>query len=61
MNRYLMDLKEVKRTVCFGKTAIYKWVKEGTFPKPLKIGGSVRWVSSDIDEWINKKIDESKM
>ena len=55
-----MDLKEVSRSVCFKKTTIYKWMKEGTFPKPIKIGSCVRWVSTDIEEWIDKKIENSK-
>lgn len=55
-----MDLKEVCHTVCFKKTIIYKWVKEGMFPKPIKIGSCVRWVSSGIEEWIDKKIENSQ-
>ena len=41
MNIYLMDLKEVCRTVGFKKTAIYKWMNAGEFPNSIKNGSSV--------------------
>jgi len=51
-----MDLKEVYRATGFKKTTIYKWMKEGKFPRPTKIGRGVRWSSSDIEEWIVHKL-----
>lgn len=56
MNIYLMDLKEVCRTVGFKKTAIYEWMNAGEFPNAIKIGRSVRWVSTEVEEWIAEKI-----
>ncbi|NQF32240.1 helix-turn-helix domain-containing protein [Enterobacter asburiae] len=37
MNIYLMDLKEVCRTVGFKKTAIYKWMNAGELT-PFLVG-----------------------
>ena len=59
MNTYLMDLKEVCSTVGFKKTVIYKWMNEGEFPKSIKIGRSVRWVSTEVEAWIAEKIRAS--
>ncbi|ELP5717585.1 AlpA family phage regulatory protein [Enterobacter asburiae] len=56
MNIYLMDLKEVCRTVGFQKTAIYKWKNVGEFPNSIKIGCSVRWVSTEVEAWITDKV-----
>ncbi|MBW4204299.1 AlpA family phage regulatory protein [Enterobacter cloacae subsp. cloacae] len=56
MNIYLMDLKEVCKAVGFKKGSIYSWMKAGKFPKPIKIGRSVRWVSTEVEEWIAEKI-----
>ncbi len=44
------------RTVCkrigYGKTSLWRMVKEGRFPAPLKIGPrAVAWPSDVIDEW----------
>ncbi|OZV01749.1 AlpA family transcriptional regulator [Enterobacter cloacae] len=60
MNIYLMDLKEVCRTVGFKKTAIYKWMNAGEFPKAIKIGSSVRWVSTEVEAWITEKVRTSR-
>jgi prophage regulatory protein len=32
---------------------IYRWIKEGKFPKPVRLGANmVRWKASDIEVWI---------
>lgn len=33
---------------------IYREIKRGRFPKPLKLGSASRWRASDIQEWIDK-------
>ncbi|MGY6229836.1 helix-turn-helix transcriptional regulator [Enterobacter asburiae] len=38
------------------KTAIYKWMNTGEFPNSIKIGSSVRWVSTDVEAWITEKV-----
>lgn len=46
------DLKAVKRRVPKSTPSIYRWIKAGTFPKPVQIGpNSVAWRNSDLDEW----------
>lgn len=55
-----MDLKEVCRTVGFKKTSIYKWMNTGEFPKAIKIGSSVRWVSTEVEAWITEKVRASR-
>ena len=35
------------------RAPIYRWVKEGSFPKPIHLGANmVRWKVSDIEAWI---------
>jgi prophage regulatory protein len=37
------------------KSTIYEKIKEGTFPKPLRLGAkSVAWIESEIDAWISE-------
>ncbi|WP_148245179.1 helix-turn-helix transcriptional regulator [Enterobacter asburiae] len=60
MNIYLIDLKEVCRAVGFQKTAIYKWMNASEFPKSIKIGSSVRWVSTEVEAWIAEKVRASR-
>lgn len=45
------------------KTTLWRWVREGHFPKPVRLGGRcVAWRSDDIDQWINSRTryDEDK-
>ncbi|WP_166653678.1 helix-turn-helix transcriptional regulator [Erwinia rhapontici] len=55
-----MDLKQVCRVVGFKKTTIYKWIKNGDFPRAVKIGNCSRWASTEVEEWIEKKIYQSR-
>jgi predicted DNA-binding transcriptional regulator AlpA len=35
------------------RATIYRWVKEGSFPKPIHLGANmVRWKVSDIEAWV---------
>lgn len=38
------------------RTTIWRWVKAGTFPKPVKLaGGTTRWRTEDIEAWENQQ------
>jgi prophage regulatory protein len=43
------------------QSAIYKWVAEGRFPAPVKLGDesakrvAARWVEDDILKWIEER------
>jgi prophage regulatory protein len=52
----LLRLKEVKMRVGLGRSTIYRWISEGYFPKPIKLGyHSVGWLESEIDLWISSR------
>ena len=35
---------------------IYRWIKEGNFPKPVRLGANmVRWKASDIEAWMTDR------
>ncbi len=53
----LINLTEVMLRTGFRKTAIYSWIKDGTFPLPDKIGSSARWSLEEIEAWIQSKLD----
>lgn len=52
----MLKLKDVIDQVGYGKTAIYKRVKDGTFPAPVNVGYASRWLESEIQEWIAKQV-----
>lgn len=41
------------------QSSIYRLVKEGKFPKQVKISErSARWIESEVLDYINKKIED---
>jgi prophage regulatory protein len=48
--QYLSDKSLAKRfSVC--RTTIWRWSREGDFPKPVKLGGATRWSLAKITAW----------
>lgn len=53
----LIRLKEVRDTTGLSRSCIYKYIKEGVFPRNVPIGEkAVAWVESEVQEWIQKAI-----
>ena len=51
MTRFLRIPDVVKKTG-LGKSTIWLWVKEGKFPKPIKLSSRVTvWEESNIEQW----------
>ena len=38
----------------------YKLIQEEKFPKPVKFGRSSRWLKSELEAWIRRRIQESR-
>lgn len=38
----------------------YKLIKDGKFPKPIKLGRASRWLKSDLEAWLEDKITSSR-
>lgn len=56
-----MRFKEVSDTVGLRRTAIYKAIKDGTFPAPIRIGAqAVAWDSGEIEQWQARCIAASR-
>lgn len=45
--------REVERLTRLSRTSIYRKMRAGTFPLPLKLGArAVAWRADEIQEWI---------
>jgi len=55
----LLSLPEVESRAGFKSSFIYQLIKEGKFPKPVKIGTASRWRESEIQQWIHAQIEGS--
>jgi prophage regulatory protein len=41
------------RGITFSQPTIYRKIKDGSFPRPLKIGANrIAWLESEISDWI---------
>lgn len=56
---HFLNLREVQRLSGLGKTSIYRYMAEGSFPRNVSLGGrSVAWVSTEIEDWMRDRMEE---
>ena len=62
-------LNEVMSRTGYGRTSIYRKMKDGSFPKSLKLGdppkdpsifdsSAVAWIEDEIDQWVEGRIED---
>lgn len=59
----MLNIAQVMERLNVRKTAVYGLVQRGDLPKPVKIGGSARWIPEEIEAAIERmkaKRDEPK-
>ena len=53
----LLTINEVAGALKFTRKHIYSMIKNGDFPRQIKIGTSSRWKKTELEAWINKKTE----
>ncbi|TFB36437.1 AlpA family transcriptional regulator [Pseudomonas sp. F01002] len=54
----IIRLKDVKHATGLGRSTIYKYISEGSFPKPVPLGDrAVGWVESEVMGWVMARIE----
>ena len=59
----MMKAKDVAEWLGVSESAIYKWVGDGHFPKPYKLGNAdvqraaSRWDPKEIEAWLENRRD----
>ena len=52
----LLRRDEVERRCGLARTSIYRMMRAGTFPEPLKVGArAVRWPESEVEAWLSAR------
>lgn len=60
MTHKIIRLNQVKERTGLSRSTLYSLIKEKKFPAPVAIGiRAVGWLSSDIDAWIETRIQAS--
>lgn len=61
MQQELLRLPSVLARVGWGRSTLYMKIRTGEFPSPVQLGPrAVAWVGSEVDEWIARRITESR-
>ena len=55
-----IDMKFITRLTGLSDKWFYKLIQEGVFPKPIKMGRASRWLKTDLEEWLQAKINDSR-
>lgn len=57
----ILRMKQVQAATGLSKSTIYLFIRQGKFKKPIRLGqNSVGWLQSDIEEFINARIQVSR-
>ena len=55
----MMRLPEVLQVTGLSAATLWRWVKSGDFPAPVKLGGlatrSIGWRYGEVQEWFNTR------
>lgn len=55
----IIRLKSVIDATGLARSTVYKYVGEGTFPKPIPLGDRcVGWLESEVQDWILARVEE---
>ena len=59
MEERLLTLSQVQERVLKSRTTLYRWSRDGIFPKPIPVGVSgIAWSEAEINEWIETQKDK---
>lgn len=56
----LVDMKFITKFTGLTDKWFYKLIQKGQFPKPIKLGNRSRWLTSEVDAWLQARIAESR-
>ena len=56
MTDHLMRREEVEARCGISRTTVYRLMRCGEFPEPIKVGPrAVRWPNSEIEQWLSDR------
>ncbi|AXY34761.1 MULTISPECIES: helix-turn-helix transcriptional regulator [Yersinia] len=60
LNDQMVDMVFITEFTGLTDKWFYKLIKDGLFPKPIKLGRSSRWLKSEVEVWLLNKIKDSR-
>lgn len=59
-NDKMVDMAFITTFTGLSDKWFYKLISEGLFPKPIKLGRSSRWMQSEVENWVQQRINQSR-
>ncbi|AYY45269.1 TPA: AlpA family transcriptional regulator [Klebsiella oxytoca] len=56
----LVDMRFITKLTGLTDKWFYKLIKDGLFPRPIKLGRSSRWKQSEVELWLQQRIKDSR-
>jgi prophage regulatory protein len=56
MNDRLLTERELRKDVPFSHVTIWRKIKSGEFPQPVRIGRSVYFSEREVQKWISDRL-----
>lgn len=60
LNDKFVDMEFITKLTDLTDKWFYKLIKDGKFPKPIKLGRSSRWLESEVEAWLQERITDSR-
>lgn len=60
LNDKMVDMVFITEFTGLSDKWFYKLIQDGLFPKPIKLGRSSRWLRSEIEGWVQERIEISR-
>jgi prophage regulatory protein len=61
MKEAILRLPDVKSKTGLSRSFIYLRMAQGEFPMPVRLGArAVGWIESEIDDWIARRIAQTR-
>lgn len=60
LNDQLVDMAFITGFTQLTDKWFYKLIQLGEFPKPIKLGRSSRWLQSEVEAWLQQRIQQSR-
>ena len=52
----LLKRRDVEKKTGYSCSSLYRFMKHNDFPRPIKKGGSCRWLEDEVDTWIKELV-----
>lgn len=55
----ILRIKDITRITGLSRTSIWRYIKSGSFPRPISLGGpgtrAVGWYASEVKDWLENR------